>query len=214
MITNIADIRKDYMLRTLDESEVDNNPFNQFTKWWGEAIDSKIEEVNAMTVSTVTQENKPAARICLLKGYDENGFVFYTNYMSAKGSEIANNSNVCLLLFWKELERQVRIDGIATKVDTAESDEYFCSRPVGSRIGAWCSPQSQVIEGRHILEENVRKYTEKFKDTEDVPRPPHWGGYRIKPVTIEFWQGRSSRLHDRILYTAEGNKWRIQRVAP
>ncbi len=208
----IADIRKDYKLQSLDEADVAANPTEQFTKWWNEAINSNIDEVNAMTLATVNKNGLPSARIVLLKGYDENGFVFFTNYLSDKGKELAHNPNAALVFFWKELERQVRIEGIVEKVSSEESDEYFASRPIGSRIGAWASHQSAVIEYRQVIEQNVKKYTEIFGD--EVPRPDNWGGYRVKPVLMEFWQGRSSRLHDRIQYRKENDNWIKERLAP
>lgn len=213
MRKEIADIRKDYQLESLTEQDVAANAIAQFTRWWDEAVNSEIDEVNAMTLATASDKGIPAARIVLLKDYDENGFVFFTNYNSDKGMQLAANPHATLLFFWKELERQIRIEGVAEKVSAAESDDYFYSRPVGSRIGAWSSPQSRVIANREILEQNVATYTNEFG--ENVPRPEHWGGYRIKPAVIEFWQGRSSRLHDRIRYmlTAENN-WVIERLAP
>lgn len=209
----IADIRKDYMRESLSEGDVAPNPFLQFDKWWSEALGAEILEVNAMTLATATASGKPSARIVLLKGYDENGFVFFTNYLSRKGSEIAQNGQATLLFFWKELERQVRIEGRIEKIASAESDEYFHSRPEGSRIGAWSSPQSQVIPNRNVIEENVKQFTEKFANS-PIPRPDHWGGYRVVPDHIEFWQGRPSRLHDRILYTLVEKNWKIERLAP
>lgn len=209
----IADIRKDYMRESLSEGDVDKNPFLQFGRWWNEAINAEIDEVNAMTLATATSSGKPSARIVLLKGYDDKGFVFFTNYMSRKGQEIAQNGQATLLFFWKELERQIRIEGTIEKVSPAESDEYFYSRPEGSRIGAWSSPQSQVIKDRTVIEENVKQYSEKFA-AGNIPRPEHWGGYRVIPEHIEFWQGRPSRLHDRILYTLDGSSWKIERLAP
>ena len=215
MNVSIADIRKDYKLRSLDESDVAGNPIDQFTRWWDVAIKSNIDEVNAMTLATATKSGMPSARIVLLKGYDANGFIFFTNYESQKGKELAENPQVALVFFWKELERQVRIDGIIEKVTATESDAYFQSRPAGSRIGAWASPQSKVISGRDVIENNYRVFEKKFPDQEAIPRPPHWGGYIVKPHTIEFWQGRSSRMHDRIQYKIEaGNQWTIQRLAP
>ncbi len=208
----IADIRKDYKLQSLSESDVAPNAIEQFTKWWTEALNSNIEEVNAITLATATKEGKPRARIVLLKDYDERGFVFFTNYKSNKGEEMAANPQAALIFFWKELERQIRIEGEASMIDENESDVYFASRPQASRISAWASPQSKVIESRKILEENVEMYSKKFWN--DIPRPPHWGGYRVIPFTIEFWQGRSNRLHDRILYTREGKRWKIERLAP
>lgn len=213
-MTDIASIRKDYTQQTLSEKDVYSNPFNQFTQWWKEAVASDIEEVNAMTLATASADGIPSARIVLLKGYDENGFVFYTNYDSYKAQQLAENPRAALLFFWKELERQVRITGIIEKVSAAESDEYFASRPQGSQIGAWCSPQSHVIENREWLEKKVEAMTAKF-DGASILRPQNWGGYRVKPVTVEFWQGRSSRLHDRIQYTlGENGDWSIERLAP
>lgn len=213
-MASIADIRRDYSLKTLLETEVADNPFLQFGDWWQQAIESEIDEVNAMTLATASLEAVPSARIVLLKGYDEKGFVFYTNYESIKGQELAENPRACLLFFWKELERQVRIIGLVEKVSEEESNEYFLSRPTGSQVGAWASPQSHVIENRSWLENRVKELAEKFK-TEQLTRPPHWGGYRVKPVIIEFWQGRSSRLHDRIQYSLQENgSWKIERLAP
>lgn len=213
-MSSIADIRRDYSLKTLNEDEVADSPFLQFADWWQQAIESEIDEVNAMTLATASLEAVPAARIVLLKGYDDNGFVFYTNYESAKGKELAENPKASLLFFWKELERQIRITGIVEKVSAAESDEYFLSRPTGSQIGAWASPQSHVIENRSWLEMQVKLLEEKFSK-EAVTRPSHWGGYRVKPVIIEFWQGRSSRLHDRLQYSLQENgSWKIERLAP
>ena len=213
-MTDIASIRKEYTQQTLSETDVYSNPFVQFTKWWNEAIDSGIDEVNAMTLATASSDGIPSARIVLLKGYDETGFVFYTNYDSYKAQQVAENPRASLLFFWKELERQIRITGIIEKVSEKESDEYFLSRPEGSRIGAWASPQSHVIKSREWLERKVEEIKAKFDESE-MKRPENWGGYRVKPVGIEFWQGRSSRLHDRIQYTLEENgNWLIERLAP
>jgi pyridoxamine 5'-phosphate oxidase len=210
---SIADIRKDYQLKSLSEQEVDQNPFAQFSVWWNEAVQSDIVEVNAMTLSTVTSTGKPSSRIVLLKGYDEEGFVFFTNYSSDKGRQLMQNHFAALLFFWKELERQVRIEGVVSKVSEEEIDAYFNSRPVGSRLGAWASPQSQKISDREVLNNELMKFTEQF-DQENIPRPAHWGGYRVKPTRIEFWQGRSNRLHDRILYEQDNDNWQISRLAP
>jgi pyridoxamine 5'-phosphate oxidase len=212
--STIADIRKDYALHSLNEEEVAANPVDQFKKWWKEAEASSIEEVNAMTLSTINAAGWPEARTVLLKGYDENGFVFFTNYNSAKSIQLDGNANCSLLFFWKELERQVRINGIAEKISTAESIEYFNSRPEGSKIGAWASPQSMVVAGKAWLKETFDFYKERFSHGE-IPKPPHWGGYRVKAVRIEFWQGRPSRMHDRICYSKnnDGN-WTIERLAP
>ncbi|MBN8720197.1 pyridoxamine 5'-phosphate oxidase [Asinibacterium sp. OR53] len=212
--SSIADIRRDYKLQSLDENDIAADPITQFTRWWEEAIASHIDEVNAMTLATVTPEGLPAARIVLLKGYDEQGFVFFTNYKSRKGMELEANPHAALVFFWKELERQVRIEGTVSKTSTAESDDYFESRPAGSRIGAWASPQSRVVANRTEIETNYSKYEQQF-GYENIPRPENWGGYIVKPSVIEFWQGRGSRLHDRLRYTASGaHKWKRERLAP
>lgn len=212
--SNIADIRTDYRLATLDETTVGDDPVHFFNKWFHEAQQAQITEVNAMAIATVDEHNKPHARIVLLKDVDEQGFVFFTNYDSHKAHQLANNSTAALLFFWKELERQVRIEGIVEKVSEYESDTYFHSRPEGSRIGAWASPQSQQITDRKILELSYQKYTQQFANGH-IPRPPHWGGYRVIPQNIEFWQGRSNRLHDRIFFTRlSGNSWGKSRLAP
>lgn len=209
----IADIRKEYKLKSLTEEEVAANPIDQFTKWWNEAITSNIDEVNAMTLCTISEAGFPSSRIVLLKEYNPKGFVFFTNYKSQKGLEIASTPKVSLVFFWKELERQVCIKGTVAKIAEEESDAYFLSRPLASRIGAWSSMQSSVIADRGILEQNQQTYEQKFGN--NVPRPPHWGGYLVSPVEVEFWQGRSSRLHDRIRYQLEpeGN-WKHLRLAP
>ena len=213
MKQEIADLRKDYRLQTLNEEDVAENAIEQFSKWWNEALASDIDEVNAMTLATLAPDGMPSARIVLLKNYDERGVVFFTNYNSAKGKALAAYPKAALVFFWKELERQVRIQGDVEKVSDEESDEYFNSRPVGSRIGAWSSPQSEVIESRHVLEDNVEKYTTEMKA--GIPRPQHWGGYRVKPAVIEFWQGRSNRLHDRIEYHLQlDGSWQKVRLAP
>ena len=211
---SIAGIRKVYQLQSLSEKEVDTDPVKQFEKWWKQAIDSNIDEPNAMALATCSADGKPSARIVLLKGIQENGFIFFSNYTSRKGKEIENNPFVSLLFFWKELERQVRIEGSINKINEKESDEYFSSRPRESRIGAWSSPQSTVIENRDILDRNVEKYEKQF-ETGNIPRPEHWGGYIVKPCCIEFWQGRPGRLHDRLQYVlTEKKEWSLQRLAP
>jgi pyridoxamine 5'-phosphate oxidase len=213
-MSSIADIRKDYQLQSLLENDIQKNPIDQFSIWWKQAIESQIDEVNAMTIATVDANNKPSARIVLLKDFDENGFVFFTNYNSKKGLDMLSNKNVALVFFWKELERQVRIEGTVEKVSVEVSDAYFNSRPKMSRIGAWASPQSTIINSREILETNFQTYQTEFEKKEII-RPPHWGGYIVKPDLIEFWQGRSSRLHDRIVYGIDGNnEWKINRLAP
>ena len=214
MNNNIADIRKEYKLQTLNETEVQPTAILQFHKWWNEALMSEIEEVNAMTLATSTVTGKPSARIVLLKGFDESGFVFFTNYHSHKGMELAENPFASLVFFWKELERQVRIEGAVEKTTSNESDLYFHSRPVESRIGAWASPQSKVISSRDVIEENVKELQKSFAGKE-IDRPPHWGGYIVIPAVIEFWQGRPGRLHDRIRYTKQKDgSWKIERLAP
>jgi len=213
-MSSIADIRRDYQLQSLLEKDIQKNPIDQFSTWWNQAIESQIDEVNAMTLATVDANHKPSARIVLLKDFDENGFVFFTNYSSKKGLDMLSNKNVALVFFWKELERQVRIEGKVEKVSGDISDTYFNSRPEMSRIGAWASPQSTVIPSREILETNFQQYQTEFEKKE-INRPQHWGGYIVKPELIEFWQGRSSRLHDRIVYSKDGdNEWKINRLAP
>ena len=213
-MNSIALIRKDYRLQSLSEKDISNDPFSQFTKWWKEAEQSQIEEANAMTLATASADGIPSARIVLLKGFDKNGFAFFTNYNSFKGQQLLENPRACLVFFWKEVERQIRITGIVERTSEKESDEYFNSRPVGSRIGAIASPQSEIIKDRDWLEEKEKKLADELNEKE-IKRPQHWGGYRVKPVTIEFWQGRSNRLHDRIQYTLqEDASWKIDRLAP
>ena len=210
----IADIRKEYKLETLFEKDTALSPFKQFDKWWQQAIESKIEEVNALTLATVNDEGKPSARIVLLKGYDSEGFVFFTNYQSGKAKNIESNQNVAVVIFWKELERQIRIEGKVEKINAVESDAYFLSRPKESQIGAWASPQSSVIPSRDFLEKKVEEYNVKFSK-EEITRPQHWGGYIVRPDTFEFWQGRESRLHDRLVYKLQANgEWTMVRLAP
>lgn len=209
----INTLRHDFSRERLDEKDVDKHPVTQFSKWFREAVDAKVNEPNAMTVSTVSPAGKPSSRILLLRNFDENGFVFYTNYKSRKGEEIAENPNAALLFFWPELERQVRIEGVLVKQTPEESDLYFNSRPRTSKLGAWTSSQSKVISSRKVLDEEYEKLSAKYPD-EHVPRPDYWGGYILKPEAVEFWQGRPSRLHDRILYTLENGSWKIERLAP
>ena len=214
MSNNIADIRKEYKLQTLAENDVLKDPIAQFDKWWQEAVHADIDEVNAMTLATASADGMPDARIVLLKGFDTKGFSFFTNYNSSKGHQLLENPRATLVFFWKELERQVRISGLVSLVSEKISEEYFNSRPEGSRLGAWASPQSEVIESREWLEDNEKKLREEWNGT-SVTRPPHWGGYLVKPVRMEFWQGRPSRLHDRIQFSLQGNgQWKIQRLAP
>jgi len=211
-MTDIAAIRRDYRLQTLSEADASANPFEQFMGWWADAVNSQIDEVNAFTLATASSDGKPSARIVLLKGYDEKGFVFFTNYNSKKGEQLLQNPAAAIVFFWKELERQVRIEGAIEKVSATENDEYFNSRPEGSRIGAWASPQSQVISSRSVIEFNASDYEKQFEG--NIPRPPHWGGYRLVPDKFEFWQGRSSRLHDRLQYQLKDGDWTLERLAP
>ncbi len=214
MQKNIADIRRDYSFKILSEQEVNPDPIKQFGQWWEEAVQSKIDEVNAMTLATASPDGLPSARIVLLKGFSDQGFVFFTNYESYKGRQLAENPKACLVFFWKELERQVRITGLVLKTNNKESDEYFNSRPEFSRIGAWASPQSRVIENRQWIDEKFNELVLKLEGTK-IERPSFWGGYLVKPVEIEFWQGRPSRLHDRIQYSLEDSgSWKIERLAP
>jgi pyridoxamine 5'-phosphate oxidase len=210
--TGLAHLRKEYALKTLEEAQVDRDPLKQFGVWMVEAIHAQVPEPTAMTLATVDERNRPSARVCLLKGVDARGFVFYTNYESRKGRELAANPAAAMTFMWKELERQVRIEGVVEKVTAEESDAYFATRPAGSRVGAWASPQSRRIENRIWLETRWAELTQKYG--EHPPRPPHWGGYRLLPDYIELWQGRMSRLHDRIAYTREGSAWTIARLAP
>ncbi|MEO6949396.1 MAG: pyridoxamine 5'-phosphate oxidase [Ginsengibacter sp.] len=210
---DIASIRKIYKLQSLLEEDVDPNPFKQFEKWWQQAMESKIEEPNAMILATSTADGKPSCRTVLLKDFTEKGFVFFSNYGSRKAFQIEQNPFVSLLFFWKEMERQVRIEGSIRKISAEESNLYFDSRPRDSKIGAWSSPQSQVINNREFLQQNVEKYNAQF-DTENIPRPPFWGGYIVIPSMVEYWQGRPGRLHDRLQYTSTKNEWEIKRLAP
>ncbi len=209
----IASLRKDYKLKSLLEADVKKDPVTQFSVWWDEAVKSDIAEVNAMTLATCNADGRPSARIVLLKGFTNKGFVFYTNYESSKGKELADNPYAALVFFWKDLERQVRIEGAVEKTSEAESENYFQSRPTGSKIGAWASAQSSTVANRETIEESYLNYSKKFAD-HSIPRPPYWGGYIVKPEKIEFWQGRSSRLHDRILYTKQNEEWKIERLSP
>lgn len=212
--SHIAAIRTDYRQAVLDEEMAGDDPLSLFSKWFAEAEKAEVYEVNAMTVATVDADCRPHARIVLLKGLDEHGFSFFTNYNSAKGQQLLANPHITAVFFWKELERQVRIEGTIRKLTDAENDTYFNSRPAGSKIGAWASPQSQLIGDRKLLDENVQQFTEQFKDG-PIPRPEHWGGYYIEPGYIEFWQGRSSRLHDRIVFELGVEKvWVKYRIAP
>ena len=211
---SVADLRKDYRLKTLEIEDLSPDPIEQFDRWWQEVLAAEIPEPNGMTLATATPQGKPSARIVLLKGFDERGFVFYSNSLSRKGQEIEANPQAALVFWWEPLERQVRIEGVIEPIVPAESDAYFQSRPKSSRLGAWASEQSQVIKGRTELESRLRQLEEQYADTEIVPRPPHWGGLRLVPDRIEFWQGRPSRLHDRLCYLKQSREWSIVRLSP
>lgn len=212
--TTLAALRRNYALESLSESDTAADPFAQFKAWFSEALNSQLLEPNAMTLATADRQGRPSARIVLLKGLDEKGFVFYTNYESRKGREMAENPQAALLFNWLELERQIRIEGAIEKVSAAESEAYFQSRPVGSQIGAWASPQSRVIDSREALEQRVAAAQAQYQGLSVLPLPPFWGGYRLVPDVVEFWQGRESRLHDRIRYTWTENTWHKARLAP
>ncbi|MBR8273868.1 pyridoxamine 5'-phosphate oxidase [Burkholderia cenocepacia] len=214
-MTTLADLRINYSRASLDEADAAPDPFAQFDRWFKEALAAQLPEPNTMTLATVGADGRPSARIVLIKGVDERGFVFFTNYESRKGHDLAVHPQAALLFYWIELERQVRIEGRIEKTSAEESDRYFASRPLGSRIGAWASEQSAVIDSRATLEAREKAVSEHYGD--NPPRPPHWGGYRLVPDSIEFWQGRPSRLHDRLLYTrdaAAASGWTISRLSP
>jgi len=210
---DLAALRRDYALATLDERDVDADPIRQFERWFADAAAARVPEPNAMTLSTATRDGVPSARIVLLKGVDANGFAFYTDYRSRKGAELAENPLAALTFLWKEIERQVRITGSVSRVSTQESDAYFRTRPPGSRLGAWASHQSAVLASREELEARVQDVIGRFPDG-GVPLPPHWGGFRVAPDEIEFWQGRPDRLHDRLLYRRGERGWEISRLSP
>jgi pyridoxamine 5'-phosphate oxidase len=200
------------MFPALNKSDVDRNPIKQFAKWYGEATASGIAETDAMTLATATKDGRPSARIVLLKDFDDRGFVFFTNYESRKATDLAENPRACLVAYWLPVKRQVRIEGSVEQVSEAESEAYFQRRPLGSRIGAWASNQSEVVESREVLEQRYAALSERYGA--EVPRPPHWGGYRIQPEVIEFWQGRDNRLHDRLRYRLQDGTWVIERLGP
>ena len=210
----LSDIRRDYSKMTLDTNAVNKDPIAQFEKWFQEAMTSNIPEPNALTLSTVSEDGRPSGRIVLLKGVEMGKFVFYSNYQSQKGKELEKNPACGLTFFWPELERQVRIEGIASRADSVSSEKYFQSRPRESQIGAWASPQSAIISNREILDERVKKIQKKFEGLEKLPKPNQWGGFEVEPLKIEFWQGRPNRLHDRILFTKVDEAWQVHRLAP
>lgn len=211
---NLENLRIDYKSHKLSEKEVEKDPIKQFGLWFEEALKAGIPEPNAMTLATATKEGFPSARIVLMKGFDANGFSFYSNYLSKKGKELTKNPNAALVFFWPELERQIRIEGKVVKLSKEESEKYFHSRPLGSQIGAISSPQSQVIPNREVIELAYNTFEKKYEG-QVIPKPSHWGGYILSPVSIEFWQGRPSRLHDRLKYALmEKGKWKIERLAP
>jgi pyridoxamine 5'-phosphate oxidase len=209
----IKTVRHDFAKQQLNESDVSPSPFIQFEKWFREAVEAKVNEPNAMGLSTISVESKPSSRIVFLRSFNNNSFAFYTNYKSKKGKEINENPYAALLFFWPELERQIRIEGTLHKQTASASDDYFNSRPYESKLGAWTSEQSAVIKNREVLEKEYVKNEKKFTPN-NISRPSHWGGYELIPTYIEFWQGRPNRLHDRILYTLKNNNWKIMRLAP
>ena len=213
---NIADLRQEYMRAGLSEAQADANPIRQFERWFADALSAKVPLPNAMALSTVTEEGAPSARIVLLKGVERGAFVFFTNYLSRKGRELERRAAACLLFLWSDLERQVRVDGLVERVTAAESDAYYASRPLGARLSAWASAQSEKVVSRDVLEKAMAQARARHGD--NPPRPPHWGGYRVTPHEIEFWQGRSDRLHDRLRYrrfaSSPENRWTIERLSP
>ena len=211
---SITELRREYRLARLDVADVDPDPVVEFGRWMDQALRADVPEPHAMTLATASADGVPSARVVLLRGYDASGFTFFTDYRSRKGRELADNPRAGACFFWPELERQVRVSGTVRKVSRDESEAYFRTRPRGSRLGAWASTQSAVIADRGVLEERLRDATAQFGETGEVPLPEHWGGYRIVPVEFEFWQGRESRLHDRLRYRKQGDTWRLERLSP
>jgi len=209
---SIAELRQEYMRAGLSESQADPDPIRQFERWFEDALRARLPLPNAMSLATVTPSGAPSARSVLLKGVERGGFLFYTNYLSRKGRELESRASACLLFLWSELERQVRIDGAVEKVTAEDSDEYYATRPLGARLSAWASAQSEPVSSRSVLEKSMEEA--RRRHGERPPRPPHWGGYRVIPQEIEFWQGRADRLHDRLLYRRAGSTWAIERLAP
>lgn len=209
----VAGLREEYNAHGLRRADLDPDPFKQFAQWFNAAVEAGIRDVNAMTLATVATDGQPTARIVLLKGHGHDGFDFYTNHRSEKGRQLEKNPRVALVFYWKELERQIRIDGEAKETSRGESLRYFHSRPLGSQLGAWASHQSEVIDARRMLEARLSEMEERFAG-QTIPLPPHWGGYRVRPSRMEFWQGRPNRLHDRFRYTRQDNAWCLERLAP
>lgn len=205
-------LRHDFLKASFNEKDANNNPFKQFENWYGQAVESKLFEPNALTLSTASKKGRPSSRIVFLRGFEKHGFVFFTNYSSRKGDELKENPYASILFYWPELERQVRIEGRVVKAPAAVSDAYFANRPRNNRVGAWASPQSKVLKNRAVLETLVSEFVVKFK--EEIPRPKNWGGYVLQATYYEFWQGRESRLHDRICYQLKNKKWLKERLAP
>ncbi|MGI8889995.1 MAG: pyridoxamine 5'-phosphate oxidase [Chthoniobacterales bacterium] len=212
---DLAGLRREYETRGLRRAEMHHDPFEQFATWFSTAVNSALPDANAISLATATSDGRPSVRVVLLKGFDERGFVFFTNYDSEKGRDLAANPQAAFVVYWVQLERQIRVTGRVEKTSRKESREYFQSRPRGSQLGAWVSRQSEVIEARRILDARLAEMTERFEEREEIELPPHWGGYRIVPEAIEFWQGRTNRLHDRFRYMrAQDRSWTLERLAP